>query len=123
MSKATAAVERYRKRAATAYAEKQATVRAVVSGVEILGGAAASGYLATIKPDIAGIPTDAGSGIALLAGGMALESPDMIATGLGVLAGYARSQGEKLAAGGLPFTTPFQTQADAAGYNPYVVNE
>ena len=41
----------------------------------------------------------------MLAGGMALESADMIATGLGFLSGYARSQGEQLAlSGNLPFT-------------------
>jgi hypothetical protein len=104
-SKSAMALERYKKKAARAYEEKQATVRAVVSGIEILGGAAASGYLAAAKPEIAGIPTDAGTGIAMLAGGMALESPDMIATGLGFLSGYARSQGEQLAlSGNLPFT-------------------
>lgn len=104
-SKSAMALERYKKKAAKAYEEKQATVRAVVSGIEILGGAAASGYLAAVKPEIAGIPTDAGTGIAMLAGGMALESADMIATGLGFLSGYARSQGEQLAmSSSLPFT-------------------
>ena len=53
----------------------------------------------------------------MLAGGMALESPDMIATGLGFLSGYARSQGEKLGtSGAMPFApSPEQTV--------YVVNE
>ena len=113
-SKSSAALERYRRRAATAYAEKRQTVRATVSAIEIIAGAGASGYVAAMRPDVAGIPTDAGTGIALLAGGMALESADMIATGLGFLAGYARSQGEKLGAAGLPFT-------EYAA--PHVVNE
>lgn len=116
-SKSQAALMRYKKKAATAYAEKQATVRAVVSGVEILAGAAASGYVAQVRPEVAGIPTDAGTGIAMLAGGMALESPDMIATGLGFLSGYARSQGEKLGANGaMPF-------APSPEPTVYVVNE
>ena len=117
-SKSAMALERYKKKAAKAYEEKQATVRAVVSGIEILGGAAASGYLAAVKPEVAGIPTDAGTGIAMLAGGMALESADMIATGLGFLSGYARSQGEQLAmSGNLPFTA--SPNVDTV----YVVNE
>ena len=112
-SKTALTLERYKKRAAAAYADKQATVRSVVSAAEIIAGAGASGYIAAVRPDIAGIPTDAGLGIGLLAGGMALESPDMIATGLGCLAGYARSQGEMLGREGLPsFSIPYVVNSD-----------
>ena len=95
-------LERYKARAAKAYESKKATVRAVVTSIEIVGAAGASGYLASVRPDIAGVPTDAGVGIALLAGGMALESADMVAGGIGFLAGYAREQGAKLGREGMP---------------------
>ena len=112
------ALERYKARAARAYEDKKQTVRAVVSSIEIVGGAGVSGYVTAIRPDIAGIPTDAGIGIALLASGMALESADMTATGIGFLAGYARDQGTKLGAAGVP---GWVEDAQDAYQSPYAV--
>ncbi len=109
---------RYKAKAAKNYAEKKETVRAVVTSIEIVGAAGASGYVAAIRPDIAGIPTDAGAGIALLAGGMALDSADMMAAGIGFLAGYAREQGAQIGRAGIP------GWVDPAAYeSPYAVGE
>ena len=99
MSKASQQIDRYKKKAAMAYAEKQATVRAVVSGAEIMIGAAASGYVAQKVGTVAGVPADAGAAIALVFGGMALDQEDMIALGLGMAAGYARDLGRELGSG------------------------
>ena len=100
-NQALAKVERYKKQAAAAYAEKQATVRAVVSSAEIILGATVSGYVSERFPTVAGIPTDAGLGIASLVGGIALEQEDLTALGLGMLAGYGRDMGRQVAQEGL----------------------
>lgn len=87
----------YKQRAATAVMKQRDTVRTVVTSGEIILGATAGGYVAAQFPTVAGVPTDAGVGIACLAAGMALKQRDLTAIGLGMLAGYAHDMGAQLA--------------------------
>ena len=52
-------------------------IRQLVShaAAEIVIGAGLGGFVVEKYPDIAGIPTDAGAGIALVAAGMAMRHP------------------------------------------------
>ena len=84
-------------KAANAVMKQRDTVRTVVTGGEVLLGATAGGYIAAQFPTVAGVPTDAGAGIALLAGGLAMKQRDMTALGVGMLAGYLHDVGAQLA--------------------------
>ncbi|MEY4004419.1 MAG: hypothetical protein RLZZ221_515 [Verrucomicrobiota bacterium] len=87
----------YKQRAASAVMKQRETVRGVVTSGEIILGATAGGYVAAQFPTIAGVPTDAGVGIACLAAGLAMKQRDLTAVGLGMLAGYAHDMGAQLA--------------------------
>jgi len=90
-------LEAYKQRTATAVMKNRDTIRGIVSTGELLLGATAGGYVAEQWPTMAGVPTDAGAGIALVAGGLALKQKDMTAIGLGLLAGYLHDVGAQLA--------------------------
>lgn len=88
----------YRQRAARAVADRRESVRQVVTTGETLLGATAGGYIAAQYPTIAGVPSDAGIGIAAVAAGLAMEQRDLTAIGIGMLAGYLHDVGASLAA-------------------------
>ena len=90
-------LETYKARTAQAVMKNRDTIRGVVSVGEIFLGATAGGYVAAQYPTVARVPTDAGAGIALLAGGLALKQRDMTAFGIGLLAGYLHDMGAALA--------------------------
>jgi hypothetical protein len=90
-------IEEYRNRAAMAVAKNRESVRGVVTTGELFIGATAGGYLAQTWPTMAGIPSDAGLGIALLAGGIGMKQRDMKAIGIGLIAGYLHDVGAQLA--------------------------
>ena len=87
----------YRSRVGAQLARQREGAKNIVRDVEVIGGAALGGYVAAQKPDIAGVPTDAGLGIALIVGGYAMKQRDMKAVGLGMLAGYAYGWGASMA--------------------------
>lgn len=88
--------ELMKQRAASAVMKQRETVRNTVVVTEILIGSAASGYVAQAMPTVAGVPTDAGLGIAFLAAGVAMKQRDLTGLGIGMLAGYARDLGAGL---------------------------
>jgi hypothetical protein len=91
------ALEAYRQRAASAVAKQRDTVRAIIVTGEVLLGATAGGYIAQQYPTVAGVPTDAGLGIASLVAGLSMKQKDLTAIGLGMLAGYLHDVGAQLA--------------------------
>lgn len=88
--------ELMKQRASVAVMRQRETVRNTVVVGEILLGSAASGYVAQAMPTVAGVPTDAGLGIAFLAAGLAMKQKDLTGLGVGMLAGYARDLGSQL---------------------------
>lgn len=99
-------IEEYKARMGASLTRQRDAAKGVVRDIEVLGGAALGGYIAAQKPDVGGIPTDAGLGIALIAGGYAMKQKDMKAVGLGLLAGYAHDWGVGMAASNpIPFST------------------
>lgn len=92
-------LEHYKARTAHAIARNRESARMTVNAAEIVIGAGLGGFVVEKYPDIAGIPTDAGAGIALVAAGMAMKQRDMTALGLGMLAGYAHDKGAEMARG------------------------
>jgi len=98
-SKTQQQLERYKRKAAAAYAEKQATIRTIMNGVEVCAGSAASGYTAAKIGTFMGVPVDAAGALILLTAGVALGQEDVCSLGLGFAAGYSRSLGEKAGTG------------------------
>lgn len=90
-------LQAYKSRAIDAVKRNRQSVRTTVSVAEIVIGAGVGGYVAEMKPDIGGIPTDAGVGLVLLGVGYGMKQTDLSALGVGMLAGYVHDQGRKLA--------------------------
>ena len=89
-----------RARIAREIATREDTVRGMVSTAEILGGAFFGGMLRAKMPTVAQVPIDAGLGIGLTTAGLWAGQPDMTATGIGLLAGYAGHLGSEVGSKG-----------------------
>jgi hypothetical protein len=92
-------MQRYKSAAMDAVKKNRQSVRTTVSVAEIVIGAGVGGYVSEMKPNIGGIPTDAGVGLVLLGVGYGMKQSDLSAIGVGMLAGYVHDQGRKLAVG------------------------
>lgn len=87
----------YKSRSMARLNENKHKVRAVVDTVEILGGAVAAGAVDTKFPEgFMGIPASAGIGLITVGVGMGMGQKDLRALGVGMLAGYAYAQGQRM---------------------------
>lgn len=78
-------------------AQARESTKTAVSGIEIVLGSAASGYVSRQIGEVAGIPADVAIGLVGLGIGLGMRQRDVTALSLGFLAGYARDFGASLA--------------------------
>jgi len=78
-------------------AQARESTKTAVSGIEIVLGSAASGYVAKQIGEVAGVPADVAIGLVGLGIGLGMRQRDVTALSLGFLAGYARDFGASLA--------------------------
>ena len=98
--RAETALARYKSTAMSKIQEQRGTVRTVVTSVEIVGGAAAAGYLdAKFGSSTAGmgISPSLGGGLLLLGLGVGMRQKDVSGIALGMLAGAAYKKGAESA--------------------------
>lgn len=104
-------LEMIKSRAAATVERNRQKVKLTVHAGEVMLGAGMSGYVSEMKPDIAGIPTDAGAALLLIGAGIGMAEPHLLAFGLGFGAGYMRDIGRAAAQGGLSNVLPFAVGA------------
>ena len=93
------ALEQFKQRASaiSKIADARESTRLAVNGIEIIIGSGASGYVAKTIGTVGGIPADAAIGLVALGVGLGMRQRDVLALGVGFLAGYARDFGSSLA--------------------------
>lgn len=91
-------LQQYKSRSLAAIQDNKAKVRTVVDTVEIIGGSAAAGALDAKFPEgVIGIPASAAAGLITVGIGLGMGQKDLRALGVGMLAGYAYGQGQRMA--------------------------